>query len=56
VLAGLVKDDTKFALKSADNLSLILSIREVYIQRVAESHKIKALEFQLYGDKIDQNV
>jgi hypothetical protein len=54
VLSGLVKDDGKhFALKSCDNLSLILSLREVYIRRVADGHKIKPLEFQLYGDKIE---
>jgi len=43
-------------MKNCDNLSLVLSLRQVYLAKLVDSQKTKQLEFELFGDKSDANI
>jgi hypothetical protein len=56
-VAALIKEETKlFAFKHCDNMSLVLTLRDSYLKKVAESFKIKQLEFDFFGEKVEQHV
>jgi hypothetical protein len=57
IVKSLIKEETRqFALKNCDNLSLVLSLRRIYLGKFAEAQKTKQLEFELFGDKAEAHV
>ena len=56
IVSKLIKADKTFIFENADNLSLFLTLREVYLERFVDGEPIIALEYKLFGEKIKHNV